>query len=35
MLAFIKGYLMFSLLCNVLFLLILKYDCEDYDNEYL
>lgn len=33
MLAFIKGYLILSLISNVAFILIIKYDCEHYDSD--
>lgn len=32
MLAFIKGYLLLSLVCAIVFLLIVKYDCGQYDS---
>lgn len=35
MLTFIKGYLILSAICTVLFLLIMKYDCEVVDDEHL
>ena len=33
MLAFIKGYLLLSLVCTIVFLLIMKYDCGEYDSD--
>lgn len=30
MLAFIKGYLLLSLVCTIIFLLIIKFDCGEY-----
>lgn len=30
MLAFIKGYLVFSSICTIIFLLLIKFDCEEY-----
>lgn len=30
MLAFIKGYLLLSLVCNIIFLLLIKYSSEQY-----
>lgn len=33
MLSFIKGYLVLSLICNIIFLLLIKFDCEEYDSD--
>lgn len=30
MITFLKGYLVFSSICTIIFLLIMKYDCEEY-----
>jgi hypothetical protein len=33
MLAFIKGYLLLGLICTVIFVLIIKYDSEEYNSD--
>ena len=33
MLSFIKGYLVLSLICNIIFLLLIKYSSEQYDSD--
>lgn len=33
MLAFIKGYLLLNLVCTIMFLLLIKYDCGQYDSD--